>query len=107
MLLNRDKTYNIIFGARKTVPPVMPIIDTPIIFVDNLKLLGITFDSKLNWSRHIDTIISKQAQRLYFLRQAKKVNYNHKDLFTIYRAFIQSIADYGSEILLGLSRFQN
>ena len=49
----------------------LPLINTTtghIERVNSTKLLGLYLDSNLTWHTHIDTMLSKSTQRLYFLK---------------------------------------
>ena len=40
--------------------------------VDSAKLLGVTMSSSLTWNTHIDEVIKKASERLYFTVQLKR-----------------------------------
>lgn len=55
--LNATKTEAIMFTRQRALPKnKLKINDHPIPWSQNVKYLGITFDKKLNWSKHIETI---------------------------------------------------
>lgn len=78
--------------------------DIPI--VDNLKILGIIFDKRLNWKSHCEMISKKSSSRLYVLRQLKPF-LNKNELFRIYEACIRSILEYGSPLFVNLQSNQS
>ena len=65
---------------------------------NHVKFLGMIFDSKLTWTRHVNYVEEKCRKRLNLMRS---VTGNHwgaskNALITIYRTLIRSIIDYGS-----------
>jgi len=65
---------------------------------NELKDLGVTFTSKLNFSNHITSIIKKAKQRLFLLNKC----FMTKDTSTLVRAFkiyVLPILDYCSQVL--------
>ena len=82
--------------------------------VDSCKYLGLTVDSHVSWSKHIESLCSKLASRigiLYRLSQFLPKN----SLVTLYYALIQSVIDYSLTVwghtscnnLMMIQRFQN
>ncbi len=49
-------------------------MDSTVAAVESFKILGTTISQDLKWDTHIDSIVKKAQQRLYFLRQLKKFN---------------------------------
>ena len=78
LLLNVNKTKEIIFDFRVNKNPIMPISikGEYVEIVDSYKYLGITIDNKLEWDLHATNVHSKMSQRLFCLR---KLNYFHID----------------------------
>ncbi len=59
--------------------------------VESLGFMGITISQDLKWDTHIDSIVKKAQQRLYFLCQLKKFNLPQEQLKQFYSAIIKSI----------------
>jgi len=59
--------------------------------VDSFRFLGSTISRDLKWSTHIDCVLKKAQQRLYFLRQLRKFNLSKELLITFYLAIVQSV----------------
>ncbi len=59
--------------------------------VESFRFLGTTISQDLKWYTHIDSIVKKAQQRLYFLRQLRKFNLPQKLLKQFYSAIIESI----------------
>ena len=62
--------------------------------VNDMKILGIVFDSKLSFKKHIDKCCDKLSKRINFLYRLKNF-VPKKVLNIIYRSIIQPIIDYG------------
>ncbi len=55
------------------------------------RFLGITISRHQKWDIHIDSIVKKAQQRLYFLHQLRKFNLPQELLIQFYSAIIESI----------------
>uniref|UniRef100_A0A3P9CX82 NACHT domain-containing protein n=1 Tax=Maylandia zebra TaxID=106582 RepID=A0A3P9CX82_9CICH len=93
LVLNAQKTVEIIVDFRKHTAPLPPIIltDTPITSVDSFRFLGTTITQELKWEPTIISVIKKAQQRMYFLRQLKKFNLPTRTMMQFYTAIIESI----------------
>ena len=95
--LNDKKTEAIIFTKRR------PIIDSKI-FVDNIeinwtnkvKYLGVTLDSKLNFTNHVNNVIDKSTGILVNLYPliSKKSKVNSKNKVLIYKTMVRPVLAY-------------
>ncbi len=75
-------------------PPALPpltIMNSTVTAVESYRLLGSTISQDLKWDIHIDSIVRKAQQRLYFLRQLRKFNLPQDLLKQFYSAIIESI----------------
>ncbi len=59
--------------------------------VKSFRFLGTTISQNLKWDNHIESIVKKVQQRLYFLRQFRKINLPQKLLKQYYSAIIESV----------------
>uniref|UniRef100_A0A669CKQ3 Reverse transcriptase domain-containing protein n=1 Tax=Oreochromis niloticus TaxID=8128 RepID=A0A669CKQ3_ORENI len=93
LVLNAQKTVEIIVDFRKHTAPLPPIIltDTLITTVDSFRFLGTTITQDLKWEPTITSFIKKAQQRMYFLRQLKKFNLPTRTMMQFYTAIIESI----------------
>ncbi len=66
-------------------PPALPHA------VESFRFLGTTISQDLKWDIHIDSIVRKAQQRLYFLRQLRKFNLPQELLKQFYSANIESV----------------
>ena len=73
MILNISKTKSIIFGSQymlKSKPKLnLYLRELEIEQVDEVKLLGVTLDSHLTWSTHIDNVTKKMGGGLSMIRR--------------------------------------
>ena len=79
-----------------------PVSLPGISFVDELKLLGVTFDAKGNWSRHIDRIVRSASRNLFVVRSVRGV-LSSEALILVYNGLVRSIIEYCSPLFVGLS----
>ena len=66
--------------------------------VASFKLLGVYVASDLKWGQHIDTITSKVASRLYFLKQLKRSGASQRDLLCFYTTIIRPVLEYACPV---------
>ncbi len=75
-------------------PPALPpltIINSTVTAVESFRFLGTTISQDLKWDNHIESIVKKTQQRLYFLRQLRKFNLPQELLIQFYSAIIESV----------------
>lgn len=66
--------------------------------VNFIKDLGIIFDSKLIFDRHVDSVVNASSKMLGYIKRKCSSFSNHKALITIYNAFVLSKLSFGSVI---------
>ncbi|KAK3566876.1 hypothetical protein QTP86_004772 [Hemibagrus guttatus] len=91
--LNMLKTVEMIVDFRRNTPalPPLTIMNSTVPTVESFRFLGTTIFQDLKWDTHIDYIIKKAQQRLYFLRQLRKFNLPQELLTHSYSAVIESV----------------
>ncbi|KAL0202573.1 hypothetical protein M9458_000591, partial [Cirrhinus mrigala] len=74
--LNTLKTVAMTVDFRRKPPAIPPltIMNSTVAAVASFKFLGTNISQDLKWDIHIDSIVKKAQQKLYFLRQMKKFN---------------------------------
>ncbi len=67
---------------------------------DRVRFLGLLFDSKLQWTQHINELKIKSYNRLNFLKILNGSSWgaDRKCLLQLYTAYVRSILDYGCVI---------
>ncbi len=85
--LNTLKTVEMIVDFRRNPPalPPLTIMNSTVTAVETFRFLGSTISQDLKWDNHIESIVKKAQQRLYFLLQLRKFN-----LKQFYSAIIES-----------------
>ena len=81
--------------SRKRIPSSIDLYfgDCQLAVYDKLEILGVIFDSKLLWSKHISSIASRAGQKLGALRKvANKLDIRGRA--TVYKAQVRSILEY-------------
>ena len=95
--VNVNKTKEVIFDFRskKTSPPSLFIKGEEVEITDSYKYLGMTIDDKFTWNKHLDTIVKKANQRLYFLRKLRSFNIDKAVMSIFYSSTIESLILFG------------
>ncbi len=60
-------------------------------WLESFRLLGTTISQDMKWDNHIESIVKKAQQRLYFLRQQRKFNLPEELLIQFYSAITESV----------------
>ncbi|KAL0159628.1 hypothetical protein M9458_043353 [Cirrhinus mrigala] len=91
--LNTLKTVEMTVDIRRNPPalPPLTIMDSTVMSVETFRFLGTTITQNLKWDNHIDLIVKRAQQRLYFLRQLRKFNLPKELLKQFYSAIIESV----------------
>ncbi len=91
--LNTLKTVEMIVDFRRNPPalPPLTIMNSTVTAVESFRFLGTTISQDLKWDNHIESIVKKAQQRLYFLRQLRKFNLPQELLNQFYSAIIESV----------------
>ena len=97
LTLNVSKTKEIIIDFRllKEIPPPVIINEQSVEIVHKYKYLGLVIDFKLNWNEHVNILIKRLNQRLYFLRRLRSFNFSSNSLKMFYLSIIESIICFG------------
>lgn len=96
LLLNVSKTKEMIIDFRKNEGDHVPLVihGTEVEQVSEYKYLGTTITSNLDWSQNATNIQKKANQRLFFLRQLRKLNIDRTLLVLFYKSIIQSVITF-------------
>lgn len=73
----------------------------PLPLTKNLKILGVTLSTDMNWDLHIATLCTKACRRLHILRVLKP-HTSQDELHQVYLAIIRPIFDYCSQVFVHL-----
>ena len=94
MRLNSNKTQSMIVSRSRTVFPPHPDLlvgSTSLNSCEFFKILGVTFDSKFTFERHIRSISSSVAQKIGLLRKSFRIFGDH-DVLILLSFLVWSIA---------------
>ncbi len=91
--LTRSKLWRWSWTSGETPPalPPLTIMNSTVTAVQSFRFLGTTISQDLKWDNHIESIVKKAQQRLYFLRQLRKFNLPQELLKQFYSAIIESV----------------
>eukprot|EP00061_Rhincodon_typus_P002227 g16944.t1 len=91
--LNVIKAKELIINFRKKGGKHTPIYinGTEVERVNSTKFLGVMITDNLSWTSHVDAIVKKAQQRLFFLRLLRKFDASIRSLTNFYRCTIESI----------------
>uniref|UniRef100_A0A3B3BMJ4 Reverse transcriptase domain-containing protein n=1 Tax=Oryzias melastigma TaxID=30732 RepID=A0A3B3BMJ4_ORYME len=93
LLLNTEKTKELIVDFRKNADPHAPIhIKGEVVErVDSFKFLGVHISEDLSWTTACSKVVKKAHQRLFFLRTLRRNHLSTNILVNFYRCTIESI----------------
>ena len=97
-----SKSYVQYFTKKRiTSPQSLKYGDVPIPYAKLHKFLGLHFDSPLlTWKTHIEELVRNCHRRINVMRasSSKAWGADRKTLLLIYKTFVRSKIDYGSEV---------
>ncbi|KAI3369842.1 hypothetical protein L3Q82_024428 [Scortum barcoo] len=93
LILNVDKTKEIIVDFRKIQPSHAPLLinNSAVEVVSSTKFLGVHITDDLTWSVNSASLVKRAQQRLHFLRRMKRAHLPPPILTTFYRSTVESI----------------
>ena len=92
LLTTRQKRQNLTSGF-----PKLLIRNQDVTEVDSHKVLGITIDNNLSWSKQVDTLCKNTSKKIFQLSKIKHfLDLRTRKLF--FQAHIQSAIDYASTV---------
>ena len=97
MLLNTKKTQLLKLTLTTPKQPDSYQLNNTAINTSSVsKLLGVSIDSRLSFSAHVDDIVSRTSYKLYTMRRLRRLGAAEKCLMTFYKAHILSVITYAS-----------
>lgn len=92
----KSKVINFSKSSINSTPNII-INNVPLQVVNHCKILGMIFDSRLNWKRHILDTKSEGYRRLNIIKTLSHFHWgaDETSLLKIYRSLIRSKLDYG------------
>ena len=101
MKLNPGKTKTLIISRSRTEEPPHPplcISDTLLAESEFLTILGVTFDSRLTFERHLTNISASAARKLGIVRKASYIYNSDRINATCFRSFVLPLLEYCSPV---------
>ena len=101
LALNDEKTKILLLSNKRIEEE--RLIGVPAV-VSSAKILGVTFNSRLNWKDHVVEITKSASRRIYVLKQLKRIDsVTKKDLLQVYKGFVLSVLEYNSALFTHLT----
>ena len=101
MKLNATKTKTMIISMSRTVHPQSPPVTiggTILKESYDLFILGVTFDSKITFEKHLRSVSRTALQRLGILRKSWRVFHDRSLLGTCFQGFVLPVFEYCSAV---------
>jgi len=98
--LSPQKTVGVLFTQKKSTPKLEIKIDgKDVQFKKEARFLGLIFDDKLSWKKHLDYVQDRCKKRLNLLRCISGSTWGADGplLLRLYKALIVPVIDYGCE----------
>ena len=108
MPVSESKTDLCLFHRRDTTPIVLNLNDVILTSNKTINVLGVIFDSKMQWADHVAHTIKRSTKALNAIRLINKF-FTRKELLNLVTSNFYSILYYNSEIwqLLTLKKRSN
>ena len=101
MKLNASKTKTMIVSRSRTMHPQSPPLTigrTVLKESDDLVILGVTFDSKMTFEKHLCSVSRDASQRLGILGKSWRVFHDRSLLGRYFRGFVLPVSKYCSAV---------
>jgi hypothetical protein len=95
--VNEEKTELCLFHRRDNPPLTITFNNKNLVSKDSMNVLGVAFDSKLNWHKQIQSAITKANKSLHAIKLISK-HFNKVELKTLLTSNYYSVLYYNSEI---------
>ena len=103
MKINEKKTKEMVISFSK-VPPSIPNVvvnGTELERIDHAKLLGVWISNTLTWEFHIEYIVKRAQQRLFFLNMLRRARVSPRDVVQIYCSKVRPVLEYACPVWHG------
>ena len=102
MKLNASKIKTMIVSMSRTMhllSPPLTIVGTVLKESDDLVILGVKFDSKITFEKHLRSVSRAASKRLGILRKSWQVFHDRAHLGRCFRGFVLPVFEYCSAVL--------
>ena len=96
-----------IFTRRKLPSnPLLTLGNGQLSFVKEFKFLGVFFDQRLTWSRHVDYLVSKCSKAINILKSVSSTKWgaDKSSMILLYKALVQSRLDYDCLVFMNAAQ---
>ena len=100
LFLNLDKCKLVVLPERKSDQVELCIDGSQVKATDNVELLGVVIDNRLNFKSHLSKLIKKVGRQIDVLNRFKHI-LSFRSKIRIYRAFIMPHVTYCSSVWNG------
>ena len=97
--LNSSKTVEVLFGHKLNFTPIkLTLLGRPVERAPFNKFLGVTFDRKSSFDKHVSLIHTKAFVRLIYLKRIYTQDYgpSASTMLRLFKIFIRPLFEYGS-----------
>ena len=94
--MNASKTKTMIVSRSRAIHPQSPpltILGTLVKESEDLVILGVKFDSKMTFEKHLRSVSRAASQRLGILRKSWRVFYDRSLLVRCFRGFVLPVLE--------------
>ncbi len=103
---NPNKTEAMLFKLRQLDRPLtLTFENTPVVFVEDHKHLGLTLSNNGKWHTHINNIINSTSRVLGIMRSLK-FKISRQSLNQIYISYMRPILEYASSVWDGCTDYE-
>ena len=95
--VNESKTEICLFYKKDTPPVEIIVNNVSVKSGTTMNVLGVCFDSKLSWAKHVSNTINKANTALHAIRLIKK-HFNGDEIIKLLTSNFYSVLFYNSEI---------
>ena len=102
MSLNIGKTKTMTISRSRTVLPnfsELTLFDIALKETSELAILGVTFDPKLTFERHVRSVASSASQRISLMRKVRNIFDSAEVMQHCFRSFMLPILEYAFVVL--------
>ena len=100
MQLNRTKTkiqpFN--FSKKYDFLPEIKVEGQNLEVVYTTKILGVTFSSSMKWDQHIDDLVARARQKVWFIQRLKKIGASRENLVEMYKLFVRQALEFAAPL---------
>ena len=99
--MNASKTKTMIVSRSRTIhyqSPALTIGGTVVKESDGLVILGVTFDSKMTFVKHLRSVSRAASQRFGILRKSRQIFHDRLLLWICFRGFVLPVLEYCSAV---------